>query len=156
MVQLPHDTSTISIPKMFLASDQWSPRFEETFFTVKMNGYELLRSPPESAESSRVAKGKGTFPAYYYKIDVCCGHVKHTVSRRYSQFDWLVSHVSSHQWPNLPALPPKTWICQLQDATFAMHRLEQLREFLEDFLSQPGIATDPSIVAFLELEHFAK
>ena len=156
MEQLNHDTSTPSIPKMFLASDQWSPRFEGTFFTVKMKGYELLRSLPESAESSRVAKGKGTFPAYYYTIDVCCGHAKHTIQRRFSQFDWLLSHIPSHNWPNLPTLPPKTWICQSQDAKFAMHRLEQLGEFLGEFLSQPGIATDPSVVEFLELEQFAK
>ena len=156
MEQLNRDTSTPSIPQMFLASDQWSPRFEGTFFTVKVNGYDLLRSPPESVGSSRVASGKGTFPAYYYKIDVCCGHAKHTVSRRFSQFDWLVTNVSSHNWPNLPVLPPKTWICQSQDARFAMHRLEQLRDFLEEFLSQPGIATDSSVVAFLELDRFAK
>jgi len=38
---------------------------------------------------------------------------------------------------------------------FAKNRLEQLREFLEGFLSQPGIAKDPRVVAFLELDRFA-
>jgi PX domain len=144
------------LPEMFLAADQWSPRFQGTFFTVKMETFDFCRDhPPESStESSDIPAGKGTFPAYYYKIDVCSGHAKHSVLRRYSQFDWLVSKVSLRT--NVAEMPPKSWICQSQDKAFAKNRLEQLREFLEGFLSQPGIAKDPRVVAFLELERFAK
>jgi hypothetical protein len=145
-----------SAPEAFLASDQWSPRFENTFFTVKFKSFELVTLPPESGEPSSAFKGKGMFPAYYYKIDVCCGHAKHSVLRRYSQFAWLVSRVPPDTRPNAPEMPPKTWICQPQDAAFAQNRLEQLREFLEDFLQRPGIATDSNVVAFLELERFAR
>lgn len=142
-------------PSAFLASDQWSPRFENTFFTVKLGSFELLSSPPESDEPSGVFKGKGAFPAYYYKIDVCCGHAKHTVLRRYSQFVWLVSTVPRDTRPDAPEMPPKTWICQPQDDIFAQNRLEQLRDFLGEFLQRPRIATDPTVTAFLELERFA-
>ena len=142
-------------PSAFLASDQWSPRFEATFFTVKLENFELARAPPQSDEHSRfLFHGKGTFPAYYYKIDVFCGHAKHSVLRRFSQFAELVSKVPHDTRPDAPELPPKTWICQPQDAPFAQNRLEQLREFLERFLQRPGIATDPIVMEFLELERF--
>ena len=85
--------ATPTVPEMFLVSGQWSPRFENTFFTVKLDGFELLESEPEETGPTILSKGKGTFPAYYYKITVFCGHAKHTVRRRYSQFDWLVSSV---------------------------------------------------------------
>jgi hypothetical protein len=146
-----------SAPEAFLASDQWSPRFENTFFTVKLESFELIQSPPEESDDTpKLVKGKGVFPAYYYKITVCCGHAKHIVLRRYSQFAWLLSQVPPDTRPDAPEIPPKTWICQPQDAGFAQNRLEQLREFLEEFLQRPGIATDSNVVAFLELERFVQ
>lgn len=156
MEQTRERESASSVPEAFLASDQWSPRFENTFFTVKHEGFELVQSSPEPDEPSDMFKGKGVFPAYYYKIDVCCGHAKHTVLRRYSQFAWLVSKVPRDTRPDAPEMPPKTWICQPQDATFAQNRLEQLQEFLEGFLQRPGIAADSAVVAFLELERFVR
>ena len=146
----------MNLPAMFLASDQWSPRFENTFFTVKMEGFELIRSIPTSDESSTVSAGKRTVPAYYYKVDVCCGHTKYTVLRRYSQFVWLASMVPPDDSPEAPEMPPKSWICQRQDDVFAQNRLEQLRDFLEHLLQRPGRATDASVVAFLELEKCAR
>jgi PX domain len=142
-------------PEMFLAADQWSPRFQGTFFTVKLDTFELLSdvSHESSAETSGIPRGRGSFPAYYYKIDVFSGHARHSVLRRYSQFDWLVSTAPARA--NCPELPPRTWVCQPQSAAFAKNRMEQLREFLEAYLSQPGIAKEPSVVAFLELHRFA-
>jgi len=140
---------------MFLASDHWSPRFENTFFTVKMEAFELQTSHPAGNEPLGVAQGKGTFPAYYYKIDVCCGHSKHSVLRRFSQFVWLVSKVQPDKPPDAPQLPPGTWICQSQNAAFARNRLEQLREFLQTFLQRPEVASHPVVAAFLELDKFA-
>ncbi len=143
------------LPEMFLAADQWSSRFQSTFFTVKMDSFELRREPPPGSltEPSGMPQGNGTFPAYYYKIDVCSGHAKHSVLRRYSQFNWLGSRVPMRA--SVPEMPPKTWICQPQTNEFAKIRMEQLLEFLVGFLCQPGIAKDPSVVAFLELQRFA-
>ncbi len=145
----------VSPPEMFLAADQWSPRFQNTFYTVKMDTFELREvSPESSAETAGMPPGKGSFPAYYYKIDVLSGHARHSVLRRYSQFDWLIS--TAPMRANGPEKPPKSWVCQPQSAAFAKNRMEQLREFLEAYLSQPGIAKEPSVVAFLELHRFAK
>jgi len=143
-----------SVPEMFLAADQWSPRFQSTFFTIKMDTFESCRHPPTSSEPGDIPLGKGTFPAYYFKIDVCSGHMRHSVLRRYSQFEWLLSKVLIQA--TVHGMPPKTWICQFQDEAFAKNRLGHLREFLEGFLSQPGIAKDLHVVAFLELNRFAQ
>lgn len=142
-------------PRAFLASDQWSPRFETTFFTVKMESFELRTSYPQD-DSPDVPKGKGTFPAYYYKIDVYCGHAKHSVLRRYSQLVWLVSNVPRDNRPDSPEMPPGTWICQPQNAAFAQNRLEQLRDFLQAFLQRPEVASHPLVAAFLELDKFGR
>lgn len=140
-----------TIPEMFLAADNWSPRFENTFFTVKLESFELLQSDPETITSSVLSKGKGNFPAYFYKIDVLCGHERQSVLRRYSQFDWLASVVRADA-----EMPPKTWICQMQNDSFAQNRLEQLREFLDELLATPGVAKEPAVIAFLALDSFGK
>mmetsp|Transcript_26450 Transcript_26450/g.62962 ORF Transcript_26450/g.62962 Transcript_26450/m.62962 type:complete len:266 (-) Transcript_26450:111-908(-) len=87
------------IPKMYLAEEDWSPRFEpSTFYSFKMDSYVLLKEPPSSATTTtttssstttKIPPGKSTFPAYYYKIVVLCGRSSRTVLRRYSQFKWL-------------------------------------------------------------------
>mmetsp|Transcript_26451 Transcript_26451/g.62963 ORF Transcript_26451/g.62963 Transcript_26451/m.62963 type:complete len:260 (-) Transcript_26451:351-1130(-) len=87
------------IPKMYLAEEDWSPRFEpSTFYSFKMDSYVLLKEPPSSATTTtttssstttKIPPGKSTFPAYYYKIVVLCGRSSRTVLRRYSQFKWF-------------------------------------------------------------------
>ena len=96
------------LPKMYLAEEDWSPRFEpSTFYSFKMNSYVLLKEPPSAAaaaaaspaatttssssssSTAEIPPGKSTFPAYYYKIVVLCGHSSRIVLRRYSQFKWL-------------------------------------------------------------------
>jgi hypothetical protein len=86
-------------PEMYLAFEDWSPRFETIFYSFKIESFELRTSlPSASSSSSRSSSvsagpisvpGKTTLPAYYYKIKVLCGHKSRIVLRRYSQFRWL-------------------------------------------------------------------
>ena len=97
---------------MFLSYEHWSPRYDDTFFTIKMDSTELFHSKPppkttstssrnslpeaESAEQNVVSNeeeqcgGNTNFPAYYYKIEVYCSRQpSYVIYRRYSQFHWL-------------------------------------------------------------------
>ena len=84
----------------YLQAENWSPRFDETFFTVKMERRERVekapaveRGPlaPETSSTSPAVTigGRNTFPACYYEIQVLSGHSKYVVRRRFSQFVWL-------------------------------------------------------------------
>lgn len=153
-------TCIMSVPAMFLAFEDWSPRFESTFYTIKMESYELVGSPPEAnsiSSSSTRLEGKYSFPAYYYRIEILCGKSKHSVLRRYSQFASLYRKIAQdhRNGANDPSLPPGTCLCQPQDESFAQNRLEQLREFFGDILQLQGVSSHPAIVGFLELEAFA-
>jgi hypothetical protein len=140
-------------PVMYLAHEQWSPRYESTFFTVKMEAVELLSSAPSVDPSIR---GKSNHPAYYYRVEVFCGHTSRAVFRRYSQFQWLYKQLpADNNRESVLVMPPGTCFCQPQDESFAQNRLEQLREFLRDALERPGYASHPSVVAFLELNAIA-
>jgi PX domain len=141
--------------EMYLAQEDWSPRFEHTFFTVCMEGYEFLKSPPAATDTNPLIGGKTSMPAYYYKVKVFCGHESHTVLRRYSHFEWLYKQlprdVTMSDEPLL--FPPGSW-CQPQNDQFAQHRLEQLRDFLRDALPRPGVAKLEAVANFLELDSF--
>jgi hypothetical protein len=139
-----------TVPAMYLAHEDWSPRYETTFYTVKVQAVELLDSAPATLNS--VISGKSNHPAYYYRIDVYCGHSTRSVFRRYSQF-----HCLYKQLPRAAkvSMPPGTCFCQPQEQAFAANRLEQLREFLRDVLQTPGYASHPSVAAFLELNEIA-
>ena len=85
-------------PVMYLEYGDWSPRYQDTFYTVRLRHFELCNSPPTAADdtatTARVPKttlgGKTNFPAYYYKVEVFCGRRDpRAVFRRYSQFKWL-------------------------------------------------------------------
>ncbi|KAG7337144.1 PX domain containing protein [Nitzschia inconspicua] len=157
-----------SAPMMYLAHEDWSPRFETTFYTIRIDGYELVTKtttttttttplllPPSSL--LRDGGGKTNLPAYYYKITVFCGHYRRMVLRRYSQFEWLYKHLplSVVQNGNEPTLvlPPKTpCLCQPQNDAFAQNRMEQLQDFLRDVLIRRGAAQHDAVAKFLELE----
>jgi hypothetical protein len=145
-----------TIPAMYLAHEDWSPRYEKsTFYTVKVEAVELLdddSAPPPPVNS--IISGKSNLPAYYYRVDVYCGHSKRSVFRRYSQFHWLYKQLPRAATPTV-SMPPGTCFCQPQEEAFAANRLEQLREFLRDVLQTPGYASHPSVVAFLELNELA-
>jgi hypothetical protein len=157
----PTTTTTLTPPVMFLAPEHWSPRYDTAFFTVKMDGFELLLEPPTNPDSAidvtrqQIMEGKTNHPAYYYKVEVFCAHSSRVFWRRYSQFYWLYQQLSTtrpigeQQQPL--EMPPGTCFFQRQDEPFAQNRLEQLRDFLRDVLQRPGYATDPRVVVFLEL-----
>ena len=132
-------------PVMYLAYEHWSPRYETTFYTVKIDGCESLQSAPSSSAS---CGRNSNHPAYYYKLDIFCGHKTRSVFRRYSEFRWLYNRLPKS---NHVALPPGTCFWYPQDETFAQNRLDQLREFMLDILHQPNFASHPAIIDFLEL-----
>ena len=102
-----------------------------------------------------IIQGKSNLPAYYFKIQVLCGHTSRTVYRRYSQFRWLQQNLPQDKNRASPIIPPGTCFCQPQDDSFAQNRTEQLREFLRDTLESPLCASHPCVVAFLELDAIA-
>lgn len=153
MVDAKGSNEGVSTPVMFLTAEMWSPRYENTFYTIKMEKFELISSPQEWMKAPSLIKGKTSFPAYYYKIDVCCGHASHSVLRRYSEFVWLRKTLESTI--QIPEMPPGTCFFQAQDDKFAQNRLEQLRDFLEGFLQCPGVSSDTAVVSFLELTSLA-
>ena len=155
-------TTTDPAPVMYLAHEHWSPRFETMFYTVKVEVAELFDSLVVCNDK---IGGKTNVPAYYYRLDIYCGHKKHSIFRRYSQFLWLHQQLpspkvgrgggSSNDNDAKIVMPPTTCFCQLQDDRFAQNRMEQLREFLlEDILPRQEYASHPSVVTFLELDVF--
>ena len=153
-----HREAIASTPVMYLAPDYWSPRYDSTFFTVKMENVELLKTSPVI---DSVIGGKSNHPAYYYKMDVHCAHSTRTIHRRYSQFKWLFRQIQASPPPTTEAgeqslvLPPPTCFCAPQNEAFAHNRMEQLREFMKDLLQRPGYSTHWAVVRFLELDAIA-
>ena len=109
----------------YLNPEDWSPRFDSTFYTVRLTNSEVCSempcSPSTSDEknghqkaaaisngarrtSSRVHRrrgigGRSSHPAVYYCLQIQCGHRTHTIWRRYSQFRSLCHHAASIQPP---------------------------------------------------------
>jgi hypothetical protein len=140
---------------MYLPKDVWSPRYDSTFFSIKLAGKELLTEPPEGHQD---LGGKTSFPAYYYDVVVFQERTQKSVHRRYSEFKWLYDQVSKHpptdeQAPNAEPLrmPPGTCPFQWQNEDFAQNRLEALAEFMGVLLERPGYAAHPAVLTFLEL-----
>jgi PX domain len=147
-----------STPVMYLAHEDWSPRFENTFYTVRIDSFELYTSTLPSTATN--IGGKTSLPAYYYKITVFSGHQRRTVLRRYSQFEWLYRNLppSITHYDEPLQLPPKTpcqFFCQNQNDSFAQNRMEQLQDFLRDVLIRRGAADHDTVAQFLELEALA-
>lgn len=143
-------------PRMFLAYENWSPRFEKHIFTFQVTSAKSQPSAPAStgsrpSESDFVVKGKASYPAYYYRIDVYCGRERATVYRRYSQFYWLYQQLAQFGRDEPLIMPPGTCFWRPQNNTFANARKEQLSEFLHDALQMPDMASHPAVSAFLEL-----
>lgn len=144
------------LPQMYLEKSDWSPRFECTFFTMKVNGFELRDKHPESVIlSGTLSTGNSNFPAFYYRIELSCGSQKHVVLRRYSEFAHLYRCIATEVPLGSTAFPPGTCFCQRQENSFAENRAEQLHEFMHDCLMVPNLASEDEVVRFLELEVFA-
>jgi hypothetical protein len=150
---------------MYLSFDQWSPRFDSTFFSFKLPSKALLASPPDNEASNDRIPGNKNHPAWYYTIQVYSERRSHSITRRYSQFRWLYDELRSHppdaiheqDAPNQPpiSIPPKTCPFQFQTEDFAQNRLEQLHDFLKDALQRPGYASHPAVSQFFELDRFS-
>jgi hypothetical protein len=146
-------------PRMFLAFENWSPRFEKHFFTFQMQSVGLQSSAPSSNSSDEtttssdmvVVGGKENHPAYYYRIDIYCGHERATIYRRYSQFYWLYKTLAPFGRDEPLIMPPGSCFWRSQDDAFAKNRMGQLSEFLEDALKRPDMASHPAVFSFLEL-----
>ena len=154
--------SDVALPAlMYLPKTEWSPRYDSTFYSVKIENKTLISDlhPP----CSNSLGGRTNLPAYYYTVTVYREHDKTSLLRRYSQFYNLYQELRRHP-PNIAAdqrttfvetpihMPPGTcpWLHR-DSEEFLNARMEQLDEFLEDVLSRPGYANHPSVIAFLEL-----
>jgi len=141
----------------YLTPKIWSHRFENRFFTLKMDHRSTaLEAPPHDSDIG----GRTKLPAYYYEIEICPGSGDaQQVLRRYSEFEWLYHKLQSSPPPNgssealdsFPTLPPKTSFCQTQSDEFRFDRQIELLEFLDDALTRPGYAQHPAVKQFLLL-----
>lgn len=155
-------------PVMYLEQEDWSPRYQDTFYTVRLDHFELFTAPPKKIASnnpdslpSNLLGGKTTFPAYYYKVEIFCGrHDPKVVFRRYSQFKWLYQDLPRSITTGSPndepiVFPPGSGCLCSQNDGFAKNRMEQLREFLNEALVRRGVASNEAVAQFLELDSFA-
>jgi hypothetical protein len=165
-------------PVMYLEHEDWSPRYEDTFFTVRLDRFKLFASLPDAFELSTLLPdadgdgdgdgddddhhtvgGKTNFPAYYYEIEVFCGrHEPRIVFRRYSQFKWLYEKLPKNLTngsivnERIVFPPGSPCLCHSQNDEFAKNRSEQLSEFLKDALTRKGVASQEFVAEFLELD----
>ena len=148
---------------MYLPIDQWSPRFDSTFFSVKIEG--ATKKNDNLPPLKEGIGGKTNLPAVYYEVSVFCEHRKITFLRRYSNFKWLYDQIEASP-PKPPesvdgeafdegppvSMPPGTCFFQVQDDAFIQNRKEQLRELVDDLLKRPGYSEHPAAVLFFELD----
>ena len=147
---------------MYLPFSYWSPRYDSSFYTVKVDGRErIIEDLPLVPDE---VGGKQDLRAYYYRVTVYREREKTSFLRRYSQFHWLYDQISAkpptitnEQRENSPGtpirMPAKSCpFIQRQDENFARNRQELLSQFLEDILGRPGYASHEAVCAFLELK----
>lgn len=106
----------------YLNPEDWSPRFDSTFYTVKLTTFEICNeTPPPSSttDENRTCKqngaalssndsrahrrrsigGRSSHPAIYYCLEIQCGHRTRTIWRRYSQFRSLCRRAATSPPP---------------------------------------------------------
>ena len=108
----------------YLNPEDWSPRFDSTFYTVKLTTFEICNEtpPPSSttdqnrtctckqngaalssndsrAHRRRSIGGRSSHPAIYYCLEIQCGHRTRTIWRRYSQFRSLCRRAATSPPP---------------------------------------------------------
>lgn len=142
---------------LFLPKDQWSARFDSTFYTVKIEGKQRLTAPPDKSVPASIG-GKTNFPAWYYRVVVYREHGKEEHLRRYSHFQWLYEQLianpsSDEQLSGLNEITfPGSCPMTIQNDAFAQGRMEVLADFLNDVLSRPGYASHPAVLTFLDID----
>ena len=139
---------------LYLPKNQWSPRFEDSFYTVRIDSFERLDASPPNA----IAVGHTHHPAFYYKVVLHRGQAKQEMWRRFSQFQWLFHQVKASPPPPVDGAPPldplrlppgTCW--PFQSPELATQRVDLLSACLDDLLSRPGYASHPAVLTFLEL-----
>ena len=143
-------------PVMYLEYDDWSPRYQETFYTVRIESFELLTSLPEAASHlpPNQLGSNNSLPAYYYEIKVFCGrHPPRIVYRRYSQFKWLYENITklSSAVIGFPS-GSSCFFCSPNTESVAKERIDTLKDFLEEALVRREIASSEVVAQFLELD----
>ena len=147
---------------MYLTKDDWSPRYDSTFYTVKVAEKTLIQATDGLPSVPSSIKGRDHLPAYYYTVNVQREHNQTSLLRRYSHFYWLYQQLKSdppvdpssgrHVSEGPIRMPPGICQCfQGPSDRFAQNRMEQLDRFLEDVLKRPGYANHPAVITFLEL-----
>jgi len=157
-------------PSFYLQPEHWSPRYDESFFTVKVDTHARLTVPadplPMHPDLRKMATSR-FHPACYYQVKVMYGRQVKVMWRRFAQFRWLYEQVLiryplasamtvladwEREQPVIP-FPGKTWIWEWPHSEeFEEARNVGLDSFLRDLLSRPGYATHPAVVDFLELD----
>jgi hypothetical protein len=152
--------STDNPPPKFLYLDekQWSPRFEETVYTVRVESFQRFETAPEDLPSD--IGGNTHHPCFYYKVVVRRARTTQTLWRRFSHFQWLYHKVQAAPPPttseddpavNVPVKFPPGTCWPFQSEKLGERRVELLTTFLDDMLSRQGYASHPAVVTFLEL-----
>lgn len=161
---------------MYLPQDLWSPRYDTTFYTVQIEGFERIhvvgdakqKPPPPSPPF-----GNTHWPASVYTVVVYRGGgaPRTVLRRRYSQFVWLSQRLATTtEGIRLPPPLVKGGDCCLfgpsswhsgccgwpfhhddQDAV-AERRRHELADYLAAVLEQPALARHDAVQQFLELE----
>lgn len=151
----------------YLTEKDFSPRFDETFFTCSITSRCTLETPPSNSSTNETIISKSTrhHPSIYYEIKVKCGHKDHVVYRRYSEFRTLLddlrrnppqSSLSERDFLSQVHIPPKTCFFSKVDDEFLDNRQEELEIFMESILKRPNYGTHPAIRNFLRLDKFQK
>lgn len=109
---------------LYLPKSAWSPRYDATFFSVVLEGKELVKTMADLSEKEetevvvgvapprgrrRKIPGKTNLPAYYYRVTVYRERDKKVCWRRYSHFKWL-----HEQWLMHP--PPSSVLVSSSDS----------------------------------------
>lgn len=154
----PNHHTAIKMTKMYLPIDQWSPRFDSTFFSIKIESAQRFENAPVVKEG---IGGKTHCPAVYFDVVVFCEHQRKVLHRRYSNFYWLYEPVKNFHPPPVEgdttiyeplSMPPGTCFMRPQDDEFIKNRKLQLMEFVDDLLSRPGYSEHPAVRLFFELD----
>lgn len=148
----------------YLTEKDFSPRFDDTFFTCSITSRLTLETPPShSTNEPNKSSTSRHHPAIYYEIKVKCGHKDHVVHRRYSEFRKLLDdlrrnppHWSEREFLSQIHVPPKTCLFSKVDDEFLDNRQEELDIFLENILKRPNYASHTAICNFLRLDAFRK
>uniref|UniRef100_A0A7R9ZN81 PX domain-containing protein n=1 Tax=Craspedostauros australis TaxID=1486917 RepID=A0A7R9ZN81_9STRA len=133
---------------MYLSPQDWSPRFDDSFFTIQIRSFHRLSAMPQR----RLCGGNTHHPAYYYEITVRRGHAEWKVMRRYSEFQWLHRQHGISSNSNEMTLPTGMCFLELHSDDLARRRLELLQEYMDDLLRVSGNSDSEAVRTFLELD----